>query len=102
PWSWTALRTPPTGAVSACAHSCTCAISEDANPLMCRRPVRGIERSLVTTPADPLTEADRADNRIDTGADRSPWPLLRNGDVPLVRAKSLDGLVNRHLMRSTT
>jgi hypothetical protein len=51
----------------------------------------------MTAPADPLTEADRADHRIDAGADRSPWPLLRNGDVRLVRVKSLDGLVDRHL-----
>jgi hypothetical protein len=55
------------------------------------------ERSLVTAPVDLLIEADRADHRVDTGADRSPWPLLRNGDVPLVRVKSLDGLVDRHL-----
>ena len=56
-----------------------------------------MSRSLVTAPADPLTEADHADHRIDTDADRSPWPLLRNGDVPLVRVKSLDDLVDRHL-----
>src|SRR5450631_846550 len=44
-----------------------------------------------------LTEADRADHRIDTGAGRRQWPLLRNGDVPFVRVKSLDGLADRHL-----
>jgi hypothetical protein len=48
-------------------------------------------------PADPLTKADRTDHRIDTGADRSPWPLVRTGDVRLVRAKSLGGLIDRHL-----
>jgi hypothetical protein len=60
------------------------------------RPTSGIA-TLVTAPADPLTDAGRTDHRIDTGADRSPWALLRNGDVPLVRVKSLDRLVDRHL-----
>jgi len=44
-----------------------------------------------------LTDADRADHRIDTAADRRPWPLLRNGDGPLVRVESLDGLEDRDL-----
>ena len=55
------------------------------------------QNSRLWRPRLTYSEADRADHRIDTGADRSPWPLLCNGDVPLMRVESLASLVDRHL-----